>query len=204
MKRLLIAGAVLVGALGFQLRAADPIDSKVIHDYTFIGAGYGYLHELTDDLNGHGLTGFASFEEHNVVIGISGGHFWGDDDLGDADVTLWDIGGSLGYVVRLVDNHVNIIPRVGLRYGEVELNSHKAGDSWAVAPGVFASYAINNRLAINGSYAWAFDVENDDDAHAFSVGGQIAVLERVGVNLSASFVESIGFAGITAGVELHF
>jgi hypothetical protein len=207
MKRIILA-AVLMGASACQLLPAE-VNGKVIHHYTFVGGGYGFLHDVGDELNAHGVFANASFEEHNVVMTFGGAYFWGDDDLGiDADVTLWDLNASVGYVVRLAENHLNIIPRFGAAYAEAAVDVPDFGteraDAWSIAPGATVSYALNNRIAVAGSYAYVYNLEVEEGNHAFSVGPKFAIFERVGVGVSATFDDEEGFTGVFAGVELHF
>lgn len=209
MKKLLVTSLVLVGALVSQARAHE-IDSRVIHHYTFLGLGYSYIHDLIEDeLNAHGVVGIGSFEQHNVVLTLAGGYFWGDDDLGvDADVNLGNFSTSLGYVVRLAENHINIIPRFGAAWNEITFDApgfpEEDFESWSIFPGVGVSYAINNRIAVGGSYAYGYNLDSEEDAHLFSAGPTIALLERVGLSIAASFNDEIGWSGVTAGIEFHF
>src|SRR5688572_25851315 len=98
MKKLLTASLVLIKALVSQINAHE-IDSRVIHHYTYLKIGYSYIHDLIEDeLNAHGAVSIGSFESHNVVLTLSGGYFWSDDDLGvDADINLGNFSTSLGY-----------------------------------------------------------------------------------------------------------
>jgi|SRR6185436_13745554 len=207
MKSFFSAVAMLVGASLAQV-SADEITGKVIHHYTYVGAGYSYLHDVGDG-HAHGVFGEASFEEYNFVLSVSGGHWWADDDLGvDADTRLWSVGTSLGYVFRFAENHLNIIPRFGGAYGETIVDvpgpSRFKSEAWFITPGATLSYALNNRLALAANYTYAYNLDAEEGDHAFSVGPRFALFERVGLNVSASFTDDDGFTGVTAGVELHF
>ena len=75
-------------------------------------------------------------------------------------------------------------------------------------PGVTLSYAINNRISLNGGYTYIGDITSDDlqfeAAHTFSLGTSIALAERLGLNLNALFEEEQGFSGATAILSWHF
>lgn len=206
MKNGLIAIGAVLSLIGGGLRAEE-IDSPVIHNYRFVSAGYGYLHDIADSgIDGHGAIGALSFEEQGFLLGVGGGYFWTDEDA--ADINLWNVTASLGYVVRLMENHVNIIPRVGGGIGGLQIDDPVFGDvsdeSWSIFPGIGLSYAINNQFAINGGYTYAYNFDSEDDDHLLNVGGTVAVLERVGLSVNASFSTEFGFSGITGAVEFHF
>jgi hypothetical protein len=207
MKRIMLAAA-LMGASVCQSLPAE-VDGHVIHHYTYFGFGYGYLHDVGGELNAHGIFADASFEEQNFVFTFGGDYFWGDDDLGiDADVRLWDLNASAGYVIRLAENHLNIIPRFGAAFARAELEVDDFGtfedDSWSIAPGGTISYALNNRIALAGSYAYVYNLDAEEGDHAFSVGPKFALFERVGLSINATFSDENGFDGVFAGVEFHF
>jgi hypothetical protein len=100
MKRSIYTGLGLLCACA----AGAQIDSRVIHNYNEIGVGYQYLH--SDDIDGHGFIAGASTDLSNVLLGISGGYTWIDD----FDAETWGVVGSVGYAIRLMENHINIIP----------------------------------------------------------------------------------------------
>ena len=203
MKRFFIANAVLVAALSSRLMAADPVDGKVIHHYNFAEGGYGYLHDVGDSINAHGVHAQLSFEEHNVVVTVGGGHFWGDEAL-----NFWNLNTSVGYVLRLADNHLNVIPRFGAVYSDASTEGDTGtlfgNETWSIAPGATVSYALNNRLALAGTYAYAYNLDAEEGDHVFSVGPRLAIFERVGVNVNALLSDEDGFLGVTAAVEFHF
>jgi|SRR5688572_26510040 len=199
----------ITGLLTVPALLAAEIDSRTIHDYSFIGVGYGYLHEVGPDLNAHGGVAELSFEEQNFVLGVGGGYFWGDEDI--PDVELWNVSASLGYVIRMAENHLNIIPRFGGGYGEVDVETSGpfgsasfTEESWSLLPGVTLSYAINNRFAISGGYTFAYNLDAEEEAHLFSAGAKFAILEQVALAAGAVFSDDDGFEGFTAGVEFHF
>jgi hypothetical protein len=172
----------------------------MIHHYNFVEGGYGYLHDIGDSINAHGVYGQFSFEEHNVVMTFGGGHFWGDESL-----NFWNLNTSVGYVVRLAQNHLNIIPRFGAVYSAVDNTETSFGDeTWSIAPGATLSYALNKRIALAGTYAYAYNLDAEEGDHTFSVGPKIAIFERVGVSVNALLSDEEGFLGVTAGVEFHF
>lgn len=199
-----INGLLSVAVCGLM---ADEIDSKVIHNYKYIGAGYGYLHDIGDsDVNAHGAVGEFSFEEHNFLFGVSGGYFWAED-TGSTDINLWNVTPSIGYVVRLMENHLNIIPSVAGSYNTVEFDSSfgsDSDDSWSILPGIGLSYAINNQIALNAGYTYGYNFDSEDDDHLFGVGAKVAVAEQVGLAVNATFSKEFGFSGVTGMVEFHF
>ena len=75
-------------------------------------------------------------------------------------------------------------------------------------PGVTLSYAINNRISLNGGYTYIQDIESDDlqfeAAHTFNLGTRVALTENLGLNLHALFEEEQGFSGATAILSWHF
>src|SRR5688572_23851269 len=98
MRNGLIAISAVLSMLGGGLMAAE-VDSPVIHNYRFVSVGYGYLHDIADSgADGHGAVGALSFEEQNFLLGVGGGYFWVDEDA--ADINLWSVAASIGYVVR--------------------------------------------------------------------------------------------------------
>ena len=194
-----MGGLLAVSSLGF----AAEIDSGVIHNYDYLGVGYGYLHELADDLNAHGGVGQFSFEEQNFILSAGGGYFWGDND-DVADVELWNASASLGYVIRLAENHLNIIPSFGGGYSEIDVEGAGSADSWSILPSISLSYALNNRISIGGGYTYAYNLDAEEETHLFNAGAKFALLHQVGLSVNAIFAEDEGFQGVTAGVEFHF
>ena len=197
-----ITGMLSLPACGVT---AAEVDSKVIHNYNYLGVGYGYLHDFADlDIEGHGAVGEFSFEEQNFVLNVSGGYFW-MDDVGSSDVNLWNIDASIGYVFRLMQNHVNLIPRFGGSYVGIDVDGSSFDDeTWSILPGVGLSFAINNRFAINGGYTYAYNFDSDDHAHLFNAGGKFALAEQIGLSVNAAFSDETGFSGITGILELHY
>lgn len=188
--------------------AAEEINSRVIHDYNFFGVGYSYLHDFADlDLNGHGPVGAFSFEEANFVLGVSGGYFW-LEDIGDTDVNLWDVNASIGYVVRLAGNRINIIPRFGGAYSGIQLDSDTFGEeedeTWSIIPGVGLSFALCNWFAIDGGYTYAYNFDAEDEDHVFTAGGKVGLSDRIGLGAHANFSKEFGFNGVTGVLEFHY
>jgi len=207
MRNGLIAITTALSVLGGGLMAAE-IDSPVIHNYNYFAAGYGFLSDIADsDIDAHGVVGDFSFEEGGLLIGVDGGYFWATD-TGDADVNLWNVKPRLGYVARLMENHLNIIPNVAGEWSGIEVDDPLFGsgsdDTWSIFPGVGLSYAFNNRIALNGSYAWGYNFDSEEDDHFFTAGGKFAVFERVGLAVNGLFRQDFGFTGITATVEFHY
>jgi hypothetical protein len=187
---------------------AGEIDSRTIHNYDYVSVGYGYLHDINDSgVNGHGAVGEFSFEEHNILVSVDVGYFWADD-AGSADANFWIVRPGIGYVLRLAENHVNIIPRVAFGYSGIDIEGPLFGnakdESWSFLPGISLSYAINNRFAINGGYTYSYNIDNWHKDHLFSAGGAVAIVERIDLAVTASFSNDSGFTGITGAVEFHY
>lgn len=187
-----------------QLIAAEPIDSKVIHHDTYVSLGYDYRHDVGNSgIDTHGVFAGGSFERQNLILGVSGGYGWTDE--GNTD--LWEAGGDVGYVVRLMENHINIVPRVGIFYTEVLFEDDPSEDSTRLRPSITLSYAIDNRVSLNGGYFYDRDIDFDndeDDTHNFFIGSRVAVAENIGIDLRVVFTEDEGFSRAMAGVQLHF
>jgi hypothetical protein len=196
MKRLLIITVALLCAHG--LRAAEGINSKVIHDYTEIGVAYAFLDDVAGD-NAHGVLAHTSVDMENFIFDVNGNYFRGDDDL-----DLWGFGGGVGYAIRLMRNHINIIPRVGVAYNRVDFGDSSEDSTTSIAPGVTLSYAINRRVSINANYTYVRGIDDEGDAHTYGAGARIAVTERIGVDIGALFAEGQGFRGAFAGASFHF
>jgi hypothetical protein len=195
MKRLLIIALALLCTHG--LRAAEGINSKVIHDYTEIGIAYGYLDDIAGD-NAHGVLAHTSLDMENFIFDINGNYFWADNDI-----DLWGVGGGIGYAIRLVRNHINIIPRFGVAYNKVDFElGHDSTTS--ITPGVTLSFAINKWVSFNGNYTYVRGIDDEGDAHTYGGGARIAVTDRIGVDLGATFADGQGFVGAFGGVSLHF
>jgi opacity protein-like surface antigen len=184
------------------LGAAEPIDSKVIHNYNQFGVGYTYVE--SDDLDGHGVIGSASVELSNFLLGGGANYVWFDD------AESWSVEGFAGYILRLMENHINIIPRVGVGYNDVSVDLGPFGDVDAdvvtIKPGITLSYAINNHVSLNGGYTYIQDIDGDVDIelHTFSLGTRVAIAENLGLNFDVLFEEEQGFSGVAAILSWHF
>jgi hypothetical protein len=198
MKRILVITFAVLWA--HQIVAAEGINSRVIHDYTEFGVAYTYVDDLGGS-HGHGVLGHSSVDMNNFLFEVDGGYVWGDD------VDLWNLGGGVGYVVRLMRNHINIIPRVGVAYNKALFEDDGSDDFWTLAPGITASFAINNRVSVSGNYAWVHDIHLDrgKGVHTFGPGARVALTERMGLDVGAAFgTHGQAFKGAFAGVSWHF
>ena len=130
-----------------------------------------------------------------LVFDVNGSYFWAKDDL-----DIWNVGGGIAYAVRLMRDHVNVIPRFGMAYNKAMLGSSSA-DATTINPGLTLSYAINNRVSVNANYTYVRDIDFDkhSDAHTYGGGARVALTERLGLDLGASFAEGEGFVGAFAG-----
>lgn len=182
---------------------AEPIDSKVIHNYTFIGAGYQYA-EGDNGPDGHGGGGVISYDYNNFLFSLGGGYLTAGDS---PKFEVMSVSGSVGYVFRLQENHLNIVPHFGLGFSENQITFgpfSSDSDTTALLPGISLSYAFNDRFSVNASYGYSYDIDRDTDGNSVSLGAELAVTENVGVDISAHFVEEQGFTGATAGISFHF
>ena len=198
-----------VALLCAQALLADEIESRVIHNYSQIGVSYGYLHDIGNaDINANGVLGDYSFDFRNVIFHVNGGAFWGQDEPRIDELEIWTIAGGVGYAFRLYENHFNIIPRFEVGYSEVSVRvpgfDTARDDSTFILPGVTLSYALNNRISLDGGYTYSRDIDNGDDGHGFTVGTRVALLQQLGLNVQAAFAEGRGFAGISAGFSFHY
>jgi hypothetical protein len=206
MKKGLIALVTLVSIVGQPLMAQE-IDSGVIHNYRFLGVGYGYLHDIFNaDVEGHGIVGTVSIEDQGFVLDVGNGllpsgYFWVDEEA--ADINLWNVTARFGYVVRLMENRLNIIPRVGGSLTGLEIEDF-SDETWSIIPGVGASFALTDRIAINGGYGWNYDFDTEEEDHVFNAGVKVAIFDKLGVSLNAFVIEDFGFSGATATLDLHF
>jgi hypothetical protein len=205
MKKSFLTTLLFASALSLQ---AEEIDSNVIHDYTSVGLGYGYLHDVAPGVNAHGVVAGVSCETHNFVLEIEGDYFVGDDDLGiGLETDAWSVSGTVGYVIRLAENHVNVIPHVGVSYNEASASVgpfSADADATVISPGVTISYAFNNCVSIAAGYSYSYDVDSETDDHSFHVGPTVRVCENVGVSVTGFFDTDDGFAGVLAGITYHF
>ena len=199
----------VMGLLCAAAVVAAPIDSTVIHNYTYFGVGYNYVD--ADDADGHGVVGTVSMDLNNFLVGGGANYTWFSvDDFDDVDLESWSAGGFAGYVFRLMDNHINIIPRVGVSYNEASIDFGSFGGDVenfvSIEPGITLSYAINNHISLNGGYTYIQDLDDDIDveAHTFSVGTRIALAEHLGLDLNAFFEEEQGFSGAAAILSWHY
>jgi opacity protein-like surface antigen len=212
MKKGLVALVALASILAFPVMAAEEINSGVIHNYKFVGVGYGYLHDFANaDVEGHGIVGTVSIEDQGFVLDVGSGllpsgYFWMDEEA--ADINVWNVTARFGYVLRLLDNHLNIIPRVGGSLTGIEIDDPVFGDisdeNWSIIPGVGASFAITDRFAINGGYGWNYNFDSEESDHVFNGGAKFALFEHLGLSVNAFFIEDFGFSGATATVDFHF
>ncbi len=199
---------VLTLASGTSL-FAEPIDSPVIHNYSYAELGYAFVYDIGNSgADAHGVVGGASYEVNNFLIGVSGDYFGVTDLPAGVDMDVWGIGAQVGYAVRLMENRVNLIPHVGIGYSEATIDNAGFGsiteDSTTFSPGLSLSYAVNNRWSVGAGYNYSRDLEEDLHGHSFNVGTRIALTDRIGLNLGVSFVEDSGFAGVSSTLTFHF
>ena len=207
MKIGVIAITGMFSLMACGLMAAE-IDSKVIHNYKYLSAGYGYLHDIADsDINAHGAVGEFSFEDHNFLIGFSGGYFWAEN-TGSTDVNLWNANASLGYVFRVMENHINIIPRIEGSYSGIDIDDPTFGtaddQTWSILPGASLSFALCNWFAVHGGYTYAYNFDTEDEDHLLNAGAKFAIVDQIGLSVDAVFSKEFGFSGITGMLEFHY
>jgi hypothetical protein len=154
-----------------------------------------------------GPVGAFSFEEANFVLGVSGGYFW-LEDIGDTEINLWDVTASIGYVVRLANNRINIVPRFGGSYSGIVVDNDDFGDeedeTWSIVPGADLSFALCNWFALDGGYTYLYNFDAEDEDHLFRAGGKVALAHQIGVGVHANFSKEFGFTGVTGVFEFHY
>ncbi|HEX5222121.1 MAG TPA: outer membrane beta-barrel protein [Verrucomicrobiae bacterium] len=193
--------------MGLSSLAAEEIDSKVIHQYKYVAVNYDYV-DGQGGPDGHGGSGFVSYEFKNFLFGVGGGYVQAGDN---PQLSTWTVNGQVGYVFRLLENHINIIPSFGGGYAESTFSFNLPGfefestaDSPFIAPGVSASYAFNNYVSVNAGYTYGYNLDTEEDVNAFSVGAECAVTEAIGLGVSVAIDTENGFTGVSAGVRFHF
>lgn len=216
--RTTITGILATGCAA-AFAQSDNLDSRVIHHYSQAGIGYAYLHDIESlDINAHGVLAGASYETGKFVVGIGGGYFVGDERVVQAspdgsafhrvDAEGWNVTGNAGYVFRFMGNHLNVVPNVGLSYTQLILDGwwgNDTPDTTTVTPGLNLSYALNNKLSINGGYSYGFEIDGmETELHLIGLGATYAVTERIGVSANGYFAEEQGFTGLAVGVAWHF
>jgi len=204
MNRVLLLSLTMAG---LSTLTAEEINSKVIHQYKYVGVNYDYV-DGQGGPDGHGGSGFVSYEFKNFLIGLGGGYVQAGDN---PQFSAWTVNGQVGYVFRLLENHINIIPSFGGGYAESTVSFDFPGfefestaDSTIISPGVSLSYAFNNYVSVNAGYRYGYNLETEEDVNAFSVGAECAVTEVIGLGVSVAFNTDDGFTGVSAGVRFHF
>ena len=194
---------LLLTMTGISSLSAEEIDSKVIHQYKYVAVNYEYV-DGQGGPDGHGGSGFVSYEFKNVLFGVGGGYVQAGDN---PTAKTWSINGQVGYVFRLLGNHINIIPSFGGGYAESKVEFpffEVTQNSPFIAPGVSVSYAFNNYVSVNAGYTYGYNLDTEQDVNAFSVGAECAVTEVIGLGVSVAFDTEDGFTGVSAGVRFHF
>ncbi len=214
----IITGILATGCAAGFAQSGD-LNSRVIHNYSQAGIGYGFLQEIDGlGIDAQGVLAGASYEIDNFVIGVGGGYFMGDEEIlqvspdglsfQKVDAEVWNVAGNAGYVFRAMGNHLNVIPNIGLSYTRAILDGgwgDDTPDTTTVLPGLNLSYALNNKLSIDGSYSYGFEIDGvETELHLLGLGATYAVTERIGVSAKGYFAEEQGFTGLTAGVAWHF
>lgn len=209
MKRALL---LLLAVAGTQFGTAEELDSNVIHHYRYVGVGYNYFYSDQMQLpDGHGISAFGTYEFENFLFGVGGGKVQGENR--NVELETWDVQGNVGYVIRLLENHLNLIPSFGIGYSEttetlnlpffpfvVEFGAESTG----IVPGLAVSYAFNQYLSLNAGYSYGYDLDAHDGAHGLSVGAECALTKKVGLGVGAHFDPEEGFMGLNAGLSFHF
>ena len=199
MKRVLVLTLALVCANQLMAAEGEGINSRVIHHYTELGVGYEFFEEVAGG-TAHGARAHTSVDMDNILFDVNGGYAWGKGDL-----EFWGVGAGIGYVVRLMRNHINIIPRFGMSYDKFEFGD--AEDSvTTIQPGATLSFAINNRLSVGGNYTYVRALDNnEEDVHTFGPIARFAITESMGLDFGARFqTEGQAFVSAFGGVTFHF
>lgn len=199
MKRVWLFTLALVAVNQVGAAEGEGINSKVIHHYTQFSVGYEFLEDFGGG-TAHAVNGQTSVDMNNLLFNVDGGYAWGKDDL-----EVWLIGGSVGYIVRLMKNHVNIIPNFGVYYQKAEAGA--AEDSvTTIQPGITGSFAINNRLSVGANYTYLRALDNnEEDEHTFGPIARFALTETIGLDIGARFTdEGQAFRSVFGAVNFHF
>lgn len=199
MKRVWLFTLALVAVNQVGAAEGEGINSKVIHHYTQFSVGYQFFEDVGGG-TAHAVIASTSVDMNNLLFSVGGGYGWGPDDL-----EFWAVGGDVGYIIRLLRNRVNIIPRFGMSYNRAEAGP--AEDSvTTIEPGLSGSFAINNRLSVGGSYTYVRALDNnEEDGHVFGPRARFALTETMGLDIGAQFTdEGKAFQSAFAAVNFHF
>lgn len=205
MKRSLFA---IVGIFCAGHLLAQETNSKVIHQYSYVNLSGGYVpaHGGLPAFAGFKLEG--AFEYRNVLAWLNLGSF---ADTGDAvfGAEMNRSGGGLGYVIRLDQNHLNLIPRLGASYLKITQNDLFGGETTlvettAIEPSITFSYAFNNRFSLDAGCALDADVDSGATVSQFNFGATCALAKHWGIRLEGTVATNQNYNGVFAGIAYHF
>ncbi len=194
-----------VGLLSAVRLMADPVDSEVIHNYTFVDVGYSFLRGIHGAPDFHGAFLAGSYDFHSLVFAADGSYHAAD--WNGVEVDRAGVGGGIGYVFRAAENHLNIIPRFRADYSELTarlFGGDVSAHTTTVGPGLVLSWAFSDQVAVNGAYDYAYNLDTQDHRDVFHLGAVVAIAERVGLGLDTSYDTHDGFTGFSVGVSYHF
>jgi len=223
MKKFVFKGAAISSlglvAMGLQ---AEELNSKVINNYNALYAGYSYspdvLLGLKPSIDAHGFgIGVSTEIQRNIILGaaLSGG--FGSNNVLSGSVI--SVGPTIGYAIRLFDNHLNIVPKVsyGLSHWKEEKLFNISDDLHSVSGGALVSYAINDQLGLGLEYSYQAGLNDGNylkgaDTHKIVAGPTYAISESFGFFAKATIAvpnqnlisDSDARLGCVLGFEFHW
>lgn len=196
MKRFMLVLFVLAGAWA----RAEEINSDVIHNYNFLALRYGYEPDAVGSSDANGGIVELSADVKNIIFDVSASYAVANTS---PELNLWNLTGTVGYAIRLLENRVNIIPRIGGGYYEADASGLSASTT-TIEPGLAASFAFNNWLSIGAAYRYVYATDTETHVNDFSVGPQVALGKKIGFDFRVDFNDHGGFSGVEAGFSFHY
>ena len=198
---------------------AEELDSKVLNNYNAVSAAYQYSSSalLGSDVQAHGFgLGLSTEVYKNFILGASFSEVFASND--SISGQSWNLSPTIGYAIRLMDNHLNIVPKVSYGFGHTGLDhSGLSDDTHSITGGALVSYALNNKLGIGVEYGYQSSLKDGKyfgvaDAHKIAVGPTYAISDVFGVFAKATIgvpndnrsSDSDAILGCVAGIEFHW
>lgn len=198
---------------------AEELNSKVLNNYNAVSAAYAYSSSalIGADVAAHGFgLGISTEVQKNIILGASFSEMFASNDTVSGQ--SWNLSPTIGYAVRLMDNHLNIVPKVSYGFGHASLDhSGISDDTHSITGGALVSYALNNKLGMGVEYGYQSSLKDGKyfgvaDAHKITVGPTYALSDIFGVFAKATIVvpndnrssDSDAILGCVAGIEFHW
>ncbi len=198
---------------------AEELNSKVLNNYNAVSAAYAYSSSalIGADVAAHGFgLGISTEVQKNIILGASFSEMFASNDTVSGQ--SWNLSPTIGYAVRLMDNHLNIVPKVSYGFGHASLDhSGISDDTHSITGGALVSYALNNKLGMGVEYGYQSSLKDGKyfgvaDAHKITVGPTYALSDVFGVFAKATIVvpndnrssDSDAILGCVAGIEFHW